>query len=51
MRYMICSGVDCSAASLTRSLSHCRNARASSVKPRPSSAYTENEASRIQVNR
>ncbi len=39
------------AFSLTRSRSHPMKAVASSVKPRPSRAYTEKEASRIQVNR
>ncbi|CAM5294390.1 hypothetical protein STANM309S_06098 [Streptomyces tanashiensis] len=53
-RYMMFSGpvpIPSPAFSLTRSCSQTMNAFASSVKPRPSKAYTENEASRIQVNR
>ena len=47
---MIFSGPDPSpACSSTRSLSQRMNAAASSVKPRPSRAWTEKEASRIQV--
>ena len=51
MRYMIFSGPPPPppACSSTRSPSHWPSAAASSVKPMPSSAYTENEASRTQV--
>ncbi len=53
MRYMIFSGLSSRSGSTssTRSRNQSANARASSSNPIPSSEYTENDASRIQVYR